>query len=58
MTYNFHDTLIALREFVPTLMPMLKLFTGKGFREKAKKQVYGNEHLLCDDEHLRRTNVQ
>jgi hypothetical protein len=34
--------------FVPMGMPILKPFGDKAFREKIKKQVYENEHLLCD----------
>jgi len=29
-------------------MPILKRFVDKAFREEMKKQVYENEHLLCD----------
>jgi hypothetical protein len=38
-------------------MPMLKSFVDKAFREKTQWQVYENEHLLCDAEHLRRRNA-
>jgi len=29
-------------------MPILKPFVDKAFREEMKKQVFKNEHLLCD----------
>jgi hypothetical protein len=37
---------MALGRFVPTLMPIIKLFVDKAFRERTKSEVYENEHLL------------
>ncbi len=39
---------MACRDFVPTLMPMLKCFADKAFRKNIEKQVYENEHMLYD----------
>jgi len=35
--------------FVPTAVPILKVFTGEAFRRLVLKRVYENEHLLYDD---------